>query len=352
MLYSKLKTGAMGIRNNRVLDPKSAQRDGELLNVIVDADKILPGRVQFPPVFYIPELGHQVRDHIAGYTDENGIIDTLAAVSDYTKVRVPLRPPYDVMWVETISHLGFLERWFDKNEPGPKTIGCLVMFGYAGGHAPVIGPDELKSMGGVRPGGSFVRIVPYVPIDGDIISLGAHVILNLNADGTLYCGGTYIAASDASIEDFLANYADHRMDGDGEFLADALREAGTLACLPILRALALLNCKNVSTETTPFARGSKNKRKRRGPLAKAVYHTLVLTLPGKAQTRIGAGTHSESERAFHMVRGHFADYRDGAGLFGRVHGVFWVPAHARGSKDAGVVNKDYSIKQTGKIGLL
>ncbi len=29
------------------------------------------------------------------------------------------------------------------------------------------------------------------------------------------------------------------------------------------------------------------------------------------------------KRALHIMRGHFKDYREGRGLFGKVHGMWW-----------------------------
>jgi hypothetical protein len=37
-------------------------------------------------------------------------------------------------------------------------------------------------------------------------------------------------------------------------------------------------------------------------------------------------------KAMHICRGHFRDYREGRGLFGKYHGEFWQPAHVKGTK--------------------
>jgi len=48
----------------------------------------------------------------------------------------------------------------------------------------------------------------------------------------------------------------------------------------------------------------------------------------------------------HITRGHFKDYRDGKGLFGKYQGLFWWDQHVRGDPDNGVVLKDYHVDPT------
>jgi hypothetical protein len=45
------------------------------------------------------------------------------------------------------------------------------------------------------------------------------------------------------------------------------------------------------------------------------------------------------------VRGHYADYRDGAGLFGnsKLRCVLWIPEHQRGNSELGDVIPEYSL---------
>jgi hypothetical protein len=49
------------------------------------------------------------------------------------------------------------------------------------------------------------------------------------------------------------------------------------------------------------------------------------------------------KKALHIVRGHFADFTEGRGLFGRHHGLFWMPQHLKGTLDQGLVVKDYDV---------
>lgn len=125
----------------------------------------------------------------------------------------------------------------------------------------------------------------------------------------------------------------------------------TDSILPPMFAVSLLHCRNVKVKDRvqvvdrdrTTGRRRRTARVRRGKKAKIRYHILDIPV-GKKPEHVSADK-SDSRRdpvAFHMVRGHYKDYRHGAGL-GRygAHGIWWWDAHVRGSKQAGVVLKDY-----------
>jgi len=49
------------------------------------------------------------------------------------------------------------------------------------------------------------------------------------------------------------------------------------------------------------------------------------------------------QKALHICRGHFKDYRK-SGLFGKIAGIFWWDQHARGSADCGIVKSTHVIE--------
>jgi hypothetical protein len=187
-----------------------------------------------------------------------------------------------------------------------------------------------------------------------LVPIGTMNLLGLNEEGCLINGGfldTLEGVKDTAtkLPSFLS--MPQARGANGQILGAMLEERfklahmDAIACasIPIIRALGMLNCKNVTTEQNPFVQHHRGKRAR-GPLARAVYHTLKLTLPGKQGTSSAHSIGGDALLARHIVRGHFADYRNGAGLFGRHKGVYWMPAHTRGSAQAGIVTKDYEIK--------
>ena len=108
-------------------------------------------------------------------------------------------------------------------------------------------------------------------------------------------------------------------------------------------ACTLLTCKNISTEIIAPDKKLQKARQRRGKAPLRDYYVLNVNLPGQRQ--FAAGTNKSNEHVrFHTVAGHLADYREGAGLFGKYKGVFWIPAHVRGDRDKGNVTKSYALQ--------
>ena len=48
-------------------------------------------------------------------------------------------------------------------------------------------------------------------------------------------------------------------------------------------------------------------------------------------------------RRLHLARGHFKDFRNGPGLFGKYKGIYWWDQQMRGSGDLGEVKKGYNV---------
>lgn len=74
------------------------------------------------------------------------------------------------------------------------------------------------------------------------------------------------------------------------------------------------------------------------------YHVLDIT-PMRQVLRIEGGeAQNGTKRALHICRGHFANYSQGRGLFGKYHGMYWIDQHVRGSASRGFALKDYRVK--------
>lgn len=108
--------------------------------------------------------------------------------------------------------------------------------------------------------------------------------------------------------------------------------------------MSFCQCRNVRKvpNLPPEKLNKSRERKSKFPLHK--YYTLDIQ-PMK-QTLIHEGKSKEQGllKAMHICKGHFRDYREGAGLFGKIHGKFWVPKFERGSKEVGEIHKDYEVK--------
>lgn len=148
---------------------------------------------------------------------------------------------------------------------------------------------------------------------------------------------TCVMKPTAKAERFISEMSD-------ELVYNAGSDISTLS-----KFLRLLNCKNsVFQEVVVKNKPLKDKRAKRDPGSfKYSYKLLRLDL-GKAH----GGTHSLGEikhlwsNPLHSCRGHFKTYTPDSRLFGKYIGTFWFPPHIRGSKEVGVVKKEYEMVNT------
>jgi hypothetical protein len=113
--------------------------------------------------------------------------------------------------------------------------------------------------------------------------------------------------------------------------------------VPLL-ATSFCHCKNVVLrDDVPPPKLAAAQFKRHGA-PKITYKTLEIgPMLGTLQTEGGMNQGNTAQKALHICRGHFMDYREGAGLFGKHHGLYWKDMHVRGRNRQGVVIKDYAI---------
>lgn len=96
------------------------------------------------------------------------------------------------------------------------------------------------------------------------------------------------------------------------------------------------------SNTSIYKHESKNSNrvyKVKNPINK--YYTLEIKTKQISIPSFNAS--NGSNNSLHMCRGHFRNYKDGKGLFGKYHGVYWVEGHVRGDEENGKVEKDYKI---------
>jgi hypothetical protein len=110
----------------------------------------------------------------------------------------------------------------------------------------------------------------------------------------------------------------------------------------VIWTLLLLSCNNISlVETKPFHRSTKRQK----DPTRVIYHELAVQVPpGGKRTRSESMLDEQAGTAFHVRRGHFADYTKGKGLFGKYHGKYWIPATTVGDIDYGTVIKSYKLE--------
>jgi hypothetical protein len=118
----------------------------------------------------------------------------------------------------------------------------------------------------------------------------------------------------------------------------------TTLLYPALLAISFMHCKNV--KTVPRGPGiSSGKRNRRSPGIR--FHVLEIE-PMKEVLRTEGNSESVGlQRALHICRGHFKTF-SGKGLFGKYTGTYFWNSHVRGSRENGIVLKDYQVNSPHK----
>jgi hypothetical protein len=113
---------------------------------------------------------------------------------------------------------------------------------------------------------------------------------------------------------------------------------------PALLATCFLHCKNVTVEQEPVhPKHAKEVRKRHG-IEPAKFKRLIIEPLKQILRREGQADAKGVAHAMHICRGHFRDYREGKGLFGRYHQVVWTPMTVRGTKGDKPAPREMEVK--------
>lgn len=153
-------------------------------------------------------------------------------------------------------------------------------------------------------------------------------------------GGDYLADADGSAigEPFLWGSNGNDQESAGEINA-------RLLLLPIPFAafcFSLMACENV--EYREFERSSTRAERRRGENPGVRFKRLIVHSVNQRKRYKPSDDPQHADLPLHICRGHFKDYRNGAGLFGKYKGLYWWDEHARGDEEHGVVVKDYEVR--------
>lgn len=122
-----------------------------------------------------------------------------------------------------------------------------------------------------------------------------------------------------------------------------------LASVPtniMMLAFGLMNCRNVQLIDQAPNRYTSEKYERHFGVPLTTYKVLKVTPMRKWRPDAPApddGT-AHLPKSLHIMRGHFKDYRNGAGLFGKYQDIFWWDSHVRGDESRGVTVKDYEVE--------
>lgn len=104
-------------------------------------------------------------------------------------------------------------------------------------------------------------------------------------------------------------------------------------------AFTFANCKNTEKVDSTNELQPTAKVMRRLGLPSIKRYTLKID--GASTARKDASGIG-SPPSYHLCRGHFANYTPERPLFGRMTGKFWIPAHTKGSRKSGFIDKGYT----------
>lgn len=195
--------------------------------------------------------------------------------------------------------------------------------------------------------GHYLSHAPAIPLGAWVQSWTLYLRKASQRAGALAVA-TFLVGPDGTWLDLVGlRTADSSGEGG---MDEGQRGAVALGFLdPLMYGLSLAHCRNVRLVEGQRSRTDRRRAEREG---KELVQFRQIVIDGtKAQRSSAAsepGTGAQrGQKAFHIVRGHFATYTQDAPLFGRHVGKFYHPAHTRGSTDAGVVTKEYVAKPRG-----
>jgi hypothetical protein len=116
--------------------------------------------------------------------------------------------------------------------------------------------------------------------------------------------------------------------------------------LIVLSTLARMNCRNVELRQIP---GAKAPRYQGAPNPASIWHEIHISSVPHLRSTGKDATGQTDERLIrcHWIRGHYADYTKGPGLFGnpKLRCSFWIPEHQKGNEDLGHVIPEYVLER-------
>jgi hypothetical protein len=113
---------------------------------------------------------------------------------------------------------------------------------------------------------------------------------------------------------------------------------------PTFLAVSFLHCKNVTVVDNTVPKPLAKKWKEKTGQWPARYKTLIIEPLKQILRREGKSDQVGVAKAMHICRGHFRDYREGRGLFGKYKQLVWTPMTVRGTKGKSAPPREIEVK--------
>jgi len=111
---------------------------------------------------------------------------------------------------------------------------------------------------------------------------------------------------------------------------------------PCLLAISFCHCKNIIIDKKNIDEKLIRIRRKKNKIHILKYYTLNIE-PIKKILDESTSESQGLKNAIHICRGHFKDFRNSGGLFGKHKGLYWWDMQARGRDKKREVIKDYSV---------
>jgi hypothetical protein len=233
-----------------------------------------------------------------------------------------LAPPYPVFWAECK-----MAKRIHSKQCGDTNVGALVPHGRLGALIHGLNPSEVNGEGIPE----NVRWILWCELFIDYGRRG------VTADGPH--GSTFLCVDAEGViieKPWMQSLADQSDAG-------IMRSYMTFFN-PVFLAMSFLHCRNVTIVENEVPPKVAKKYRARTGVQPTRYKTLIIEPLKKILRTEGRSDTVGVQKAMHICRGHFKDYREGRGLFGKYHQLVWQPSIVRGTKGKSAPPREIEVK--------
>lgn len=239
-----------------------------------------------------------------------------------------LAPPYPAMWFESK-----MQKRIHSKDCGDTDVAALVPNGRVGAVIHALDPATQKFEGEPPAGTKWVLWCELY------IDFGRRGVTCEGPHGSIFL---CVSAEGAILETpWMQSYID---DVHHDPQAVDLMESIITWLYPAFLTICFLHCKNVTMVENAVPKPLAKKYREKHGITPTSYKTLVIEPLKQILRREGGSDKVGVQKALHICRGHFRDYREGRGLFGKYHGQFWMPSIVRGSKGEKAPPREIEVK--------
>ena len=233
-----------------------------------------------------------------------------------------LAPPYPMFWAE---HR--IPRKIHSKECGDSDMAAFIPHGRIGVFVCALDPRDAEGEG-------IPAATKWILWCELFIDYGEKGITAQGPHGTLFLA---IDADGAVLEQpSIRSYASTEHNKVIQGLMAQLH--------PTFLAISFLHCRNVSVVDNQVSAPLARKYQRKTGITPTPYKTLIIEPLRQVLRHEGRSHEVGVPKALHICRGHFRDYREGRGLFGKYHQLVWSPATVRGSRGEAAPPREVKVK--------